>query len=243
MTSLRSPLRRLPALQEGFTLLEMMLAIGIMALLVPLLVAATRAITFDTDRATTRITALGQIENAARFLTLDIPIAQDTDLAHGAAPVSTLNLYWTDWSDSGNYDAYSASLNAYKRNRVTYTLSGTSLVRTAATCFNNVSAAGKCDQQVANPSTCFATATQWVANTQWVEGKNVCKADGTFDPYSRVADTGSPATTALYVTLVEFSRSVKEFKVKVRTAPKATWSPDEREYKLLAPMLGATAPL
>ena len=117
--------------QGGFTLLEILLAVAIMGLAIPLIVASVRVIVVQTDNDITRVRALAPLESAVRRLGEDIPLAQATDLV-GAS--STLVLYWIDWSDESQYDTSLESGATYNRFRVTYSLNGTDLDRQFSTC-------------------------------------------------------------------------------------------------------------
>jgi len=119
--------------QRGFTLVDLLLAIGLLGLLAPVLALSVHNISRQTVSNTTRITALRPLENTGRWMREDIPLAQSTGLAAGI-PGSTLTLEWTDWSDDSQYDTYGASQATYQRNRVTYSLSVTDLQRTLAVC-------------------------------------------------------------------------------------------------------------
>ena len=120
--------------QKGFTLIELLLAMAIMGLLLPVMVNSIRQIIVDTDRNTTNITALVQVEAGARVLGKDIRSAQTTDLVSGAGPVSSMTLTRTDWSDMSSFDVYADGSIIYPRTREVWSLAGTDLQSTTGTC-------------------------------------------------------------------------------------------------------------
>lgn len=117
--------------QRGFTLLEILVSVAIIGLLAVPMVGAMGQTILRTGENNTRVRALVPMENAGRSLGQDIRIAQATDLATGTSDV-TLELTWTDWADSSQYDKYSSAV--YKRYRATYALSGDDLERTLDVC-------------------------------------------------------------------------------------------------------------
>jgi prepilin-type N-terminal cleavage/methylation domain-containing protein len=120
--------------QQGFTFVELLLAMAISAVVLPLLVSMVMRIGWDSSRNTTLNTATLQVERASRLIKLDTDRAQHSNLVAGAAAVSSLTLDWTDWSDSSNYDTYDAATAKTKRSRVVYALVGTDLKRTEGAC-------------------------------------------------------------------------------------------------------------
>ena len=119
--------------QRGFTLLEILVSMAILSLITVPLVTAIRQMMVQTTTNNTSIRALVPMENAARWLSGDIRLAQDTDLATSSSD-STLQLSWTDWADQSQYDDYSESGVVYKRYRVTYSLVGDDMERDYAVC-------------------------------------------------------------------------------------------------------------
>ncbi len=253
--------------QSGFTLLELVLAIGLLGLLMPVIATMLRQTVIQTDRNTTRITALTPLENVGRWLGRDVPLAQAISLSSVVPGVVTqVSLYWTDWSDSGNYDQYSASSAAYKRVRATYALSPPAgitlsqcialskciLTRTMATCANQY------DTDV------FCTAlpvlgAPWTVNTGWVSGQKVLTSSGIFNQCSRALTPGScsptpfatpipgpasPSPVARDLATFQVSLSMKTVTVDVTSSPKGAASPTEsRRYLIYASLLGVGDPI
>lgn len=119
--------------QRGFTLVELLVSMAILGLITAPLGTAIRQTMVLTADNNTRVRALVSMENAARWLSGDIRIAQDTGLATSSSD-STLQLSWTDWAESAQYDNYNADNVVYKRYRVTYSLNGTDMEQDYEVC-------------------------------------------------------------------------------------------------------------
>jgi len=109
-------INRLKGNQKGMTLIELVVATAI----VGLLTSAFSAITFDffhhTARSNAHMTASSGMDSAARWISNDGQMAQNTDLTPGAEAVSSLNLSWTDPVNGDTYE-------------IDYFLSGEELIR------------------------------------------------------------------------------------------------------------------
>jgi len=132
-----------PHRHSGFTLIEMLLAVGVIGLVLPVLAVSIQQIVFETNRNNDRITALRPLENTARNLGQDIPLAQkaepDSDFTVPEGDFldkPELWLQWTDWTDADQYDTYGETEATYKRSEVSYSLSGTDLLRQQRVCDN-----------------------------------------------------------------------------------------------------------
>ena len=226
--------------QYGFTLLEILVVVAIMGLIAPLLAMSIRQIVVRTDSNVTSVTALRPLENAARWLGEDIPVAQYTDLA-SSTPSSTLTLYWTDWADSSNYDFYSSDDTAYKRIRYTYALVAGDLKRTVATCGNQDGSDLRCVNQI-------VSGAGWQNGTNWVDGEPVLEDpdnDGvfTFNTGSRVPDPGGDRLIALNVSEILFSRTGDLITVTLTSDPKGTGQyAESATLKILGSLLSAESP-
>lgn len=103
------------------TLLEMMVALAIVAGLTVGLGSITYSVLHHTKNNNAHVTAASNTEQAARSIAEDGQMAQTTDLIAGAAPVSSVTLNWIDpvngdshvvvYSLSGNNLQRSDSLN------------------------------------------------------------------------------------------------------------------------------------
>ncbi len=106
------------ARQKGMTLLELMVSMGISAVIA----SGTLGLIFQEVRGTavarTSVAAAHEIGNAARRISQDMIMAESTDLIEGAVPVNSLTLSWTERYDFAN-TPHSSS----------YTLEGTELRR------------------------------------------------------------------------------------------------------------------
>ncbi len=92
--------------EKGFTLLELLIAMAITALIGGASTIALRQIYGGTDRNNNSITAVRQIENAGFWISRDaqraLSIATDN-----LTPPDFITLNWTEWDDGGNPIYYS----------------------------------------------------------------------------------------------------------------------------------------
>lgn len=93
--------------EKGFTLIEMILVVGIMALVASGATATFFQVAKETERSNEQITAVRQVQNSGYWISRDTHMAQGVELAGGSG--FPLTLTWTDW-DSGD------------KHRVIYTL-------------------------------------------------------------------------------------------------------------------------
>lgn len=100
--------------ERGMTLVELLLAAGIAAMVAGVLGSATFQFMQVTERGNDQFRALHNVQNAGYWITLDGRRAETTDLIEGAEPVESMTLSWTD---SG------------QPHTVTYSLTGTDLQR------------------------------------------------------------------------------------------------------------------
>lgn len=101
--------------QRGMTLVELLMAAGISAMLVGVLGSAIFQFMQVTERGNDQFRALHDLQNAGYWLTLDGKRAQTTTLIEGAQPVESMTLNWTDGSES-HTATYSLSATALQRN-------------------------------------------------------------------------------------------------------------------------------
>lgn len=93
--------------QRGFTLLELVVSVGLTAMLAPIIVSATFNIVRGTDRVNSKTVALADIESASTRINLDLSMAQDVlDLATldplatcGTGTSPSMRMEWLDLSD------------------------------------------------------------------------------------------------------------------------------------------------
>ena len=100
--------------QDGFTLVEVLIALGIAALITSALGTAIFQILDRSARGGETVRALNDIQNAGQWLYLDGERAETTDLEESASPVDNMRLDWV--TDGVSHTA-------------TYTIDGTELVR------------------------------------------------------------------------------------------------------------------
>ena len=81
--------------QKGFTLVEILIALGITALITGVLGTAIFQIFDRSVRGQDTLRALNDIQNAGRWLYLDGGRAETTDLVNDAPSVNSMTLNWT----------------------------------------------------------------------------------------------------------------------------------------------------
>ena len=89
-------IKRLFSGQRGFTLAEMIVALGIMGIIVPALGLAIFQMTNFTSRGNAQLATNDDLGVSMRWLDRDIQMAQTTDLVDAAPTVGSLTLNWTD---------------------------------------------------------------------------------------------------------------------------------------------------
>jgi len=118
--------------QRGMTLLELMVSMTIAIIVMGGAVALIFQELRGTSVAKTSITAVHEISNAARWISQDILMTEDTDLVDGSQPVDYVTLNWIERYDFANVPHTSS-----------YSLSGNQLTRdhdgTVTTVARNIS--------------------------------------------------------------------------------------------------------
>ena len=90
------------ARQKGMTLLELLAAIAITALIMVGALAVIFQEYSGTDIAKTKVTVAHEISNAARRISQDVMMAKNTGLVEGADPVDHTALSWVERRDFAN---------------------------------------------------------------------------------------------------------------------------------------------
>ena len=85
-------------LQRGFTLIEIVMALGVSALIASAATATIYQVFMNNTKDTTRMTAVKQVENALHFIVRDVQMAQEIQ-TDGLAGDEVLRLRWVDWDD------------------------------------------------------------------------------------------------------------------------------------------------
>ena len=106
--------------QKGFTLIEMLVALGVGTVILLSIVGSIFLVMRGTPEIRKEVVALTDIENAAHWLTRDIVMGQVTTLVEEEEPVSTVNMTW---------DNLAAQEGEEISHHVVYTHSGTELLR------------------------------------------------------------------------------------------------------------------
>ncbi len=88
--------------QSGFTLVEFLVAIAITGMIAVVLTASIVQVVQGSGKTSAQLTALYDVENAARYISRDVRMARDTNA--GASPRDNITLEWTDWYDVANQD-------------------------------------------------------------------------------------------------------------------------------------------
>jgi prepilin-type N-terminal cleavage/methylation domain-containing protein len=108
--------------QKGFTLVELLVALPISALIVLVIAAGYFQITRGRAEIAQKNIAMGDLDNAAHWLVRDLVMAQETSLTPGAPPTNSITLLWTDLTHWAlDEDSVEHSVSYYP--------SGTQLVR------------------------------------------------------------------------------------------------------------------
>ena len=116
MPRLSRQLRRISRSQAGVTLAELLIAVGIMSVMFPLVGSQLFAALSTGKDWRDDIGATVNLRRAASYVSRDAAIADSVSLGIASAPADTLDLDWTDTTDTPH--------------NVTYALSGSDLVRT-----------------------------------------------------------------------------------------------------------------
>jgi len=82
--------------QRGMVVAELLIAIGLSAMIVGTVGSAVFQFTGATERGNQQFRALHDVQNAGYWLTRDGARAESTSLVEGAPPVSSIILNWTD---------------------------------------------------------------------------------------------------------------------------------------------------
>ena len=109
--------------QNGFTLVELLGAMAVSAMVMMGIVLILCQVMTGSDRNRNQVVALTDVNQAALTIKKDLQMAQSTDLADGEpAPQGSVELAWIDYSGFDTETQYSHSSS--------YTLSGNQLRRT-----------------------------------------------------------------------------------------------------------------
>ncbi|MCZ6789996.1 MAG: prepilin-type N-terminal cleavage/methylation domain-containing protein [Chloroflexi bacterium] len=100
--------------QRGLTLVELLLAAAISALIATTLGAAIHQFIMASERGNDNLRALHDVQNAGFWLTLDGERAEGTNLVDSAPPAQSMTLSWTSGGQA-HTSTYSISGTALKR--------------------------------------------------------------------------------------------------------------------------------
>ncbi|MDD5094519.1 MAG: prepilin-type N-terminal cleavage/methylation domain-containing protein [Dehalococcoidia bacterium] len=95
--------------QKGFTLIEVLVAVAIMAVIgTGIAAATTQMITVD-EQSKSRETVIKEVQNAVHYMIRDVQMAQKVDPTGGSG--FPLNLTWVDWDNIQNEVSYTLDSN------------------------------------------------------------------------------------------------------------------------------------
>ena len=100
--------------QKGFTLIEVLIAVGITTLVVTSMSGIIFQLLRVTEKGTETLTAIRELENSNIWISRDIQRAETCDLIDGGVPVQSMTISWNE---------------ASVLHSATYALSGTDLQR------------------------------------------------------------------------------------------------------------------
>ncbi len=108
--------------QAGFTLVEILAALAITGLIIPVVLMSIFQINRGTIQIRNDVVIQQDIDSAGTFFTRDLSLAQSTDLVCDGSPYTSMRV---DWIDETGWGAESGTTT----HSAIYTLSGTELQR------------------------------------------------------------------------------------------------------------------
>ena len=95
--------------EKGYTYIELLIAITIMALASVAAGAAIFQVFKNTERNNDHITAVRQVQNAGYWISRDAQMALSVNTTANMTPPDFLGLNWTEWNDAGEPIYHSAT--------------------------------------------------------------------------------------------------------------------------------------
>ena len=92
--------------QKGMTLVELLVALTITAVIIGGLSIAIYMITSVTERGNADTSALHNMEKVAYWISNDARMANTTDLSDGGSPADSITLQWIDGNGNNHYSHY-----------------------------------------------------------------------------------------------------------------------------------------
>ncbi|MFC1862104.1 type II secretion system protein J [Chloroflexota bacterium] len=118
--------------ERGYTYIELLIAITIMALASTAAGAAIFQVLRNTERNNDHMTAVRQVQNAGYWISRDAQMALSVNVTDNMTPPDFLGLNWTEWDDDGDpiyhsvkysFEALTDGIGKLKR---TYSIAGAS---------------------------------------------------------------------------------------------------------------------
>ena len=88
--------------EKGYTYVELLIAITVMALASLAAGAAIFQVFKNTERNNDRITVVCQVQNAGYWISRDAQMALSVSTTDNLSPPDFLGVNWTEWDDAGD---------------------------------------------------------------------------------------------------------------------------------------------
>jgi prepilin-type N-terminal cleavage/methylation domain-containing protein len=102
--------------QQGFTLVEVILVLGVLLILVVVITMSIAQVLTLNSNSTAHMTAVKEVENAVHYLTRDAQMAQQVTVS--APPGFPLKMSWTEWDSNHIEVIYRIDGNQLIRSRI-----------------------------------------------------------------------------------------------------------------------------
>ena len=90
--------------QKGFTLIEMLVALGVGTVILLVVVGAIFLVMRGTPEIRKEAVALADIDSAAHWLTRDVAMGLNTNLVNDAPPVTQMTITWADYTGAAELE-------------------------------------------------------------------------------------------------------------------------------------------
>jgi prepilin-type N-terminal cleavage/methylation domain-containing protein len=93
--------------QRGFTLVELVMAMSVTALIMLAATLVLYQVITNNYRTAARMTAVKQVENVVHFMVRDVQMADPSSIQMNLSPTVVLRLQWVDWDSKLHTVEYS----------------------------------------------------------------------------------------------------------------------------------------